>query len=136
MPATKSALKAVTPESVKALMIIEAVVVGFLAFWLANEYVYNAYYRTYLDSVLIAHLTTYTIAFGLGVGLAGTAVAATLRKILRDAKLRLETVAPRVKGSVEKVLAGIPSIESKTPLSPGAPVQVDAKPLTTLPTLA
>ncbi len=135
-PSTKSTLKPVTPESVRALMLIEAVVIGFLFFWLSNEYVNNAFYRTYLNSVLVEHLTTYTIAFGLGIGLAGTAVAATLWKFLRDAKLRLETVAPRIKGSVEKVLAGLPSIEPKTQVPPATPVQTGSQVQGTIPSLA
>ncbi len=103
--------KSVTPESVKALMIIEAIVIAFFSFWLGNEYVYNVYFRIYIDSVFIEHFTTYTIALGLGIGLAGTAAAASLYKNLREAKLKLESFAPKIRGSVEKMLASVPSME-------------------------
>jgi hypothetical protein len=113
MSPTKTVLKSVTPDSVKALMIIEAIVIAFFSFWLANEYVYNVYFRINVNSIFIEHFTTYTIALGLGIGLAGTAVAATLYKNLREAKVRLESVAPKIRGSVEKILAGIPVVEQQ-----------------------
>ena len=101
--------KAVTPGSVKILMLVEAGIIGFLSFWVTNEYFYNAYFRSYIDQILIQHITTYTAAFGLGIGLAGTAVAAMFYKNLQRAKIHLENVtAPRIRGAVEKALSGLP----------------------------
>ncbi|HEV2121036.1 MAG TPA: hypothetical protein VGS11_13140 [Candidatus Bathyarchaeia archaeon] len=122
MAPSKTVQKSVTPDSVKAFMIIEAIVIAFFAFWLSNEYVYNVYFRIYANSIFIEHFTTYTIALGLGIGLAGTAAAATLYKNLREAKVKLESVAPKIRGSVGKMLASLPSIEAQT----SAPQVADA----------
>ena len=113
MSPSRTVQKSVTPDSVKALMIIEAIVIAFFSFWLANEYVYNVFFRIYVNSVFVEHFTTYTIALGLGIGLAGTAAAATLYKNLREARVRLESVAPKIRGSVEKMLAGVPTMETQ-----------------------
>jgi hypothetical protein len=94
-------------------MIIEAVIIAFFSFWLANEYVYNVYFKIYVNGVFVEHFTTYTIALGLGIGLAGTAAAAALYKNLREAKVKLESVAPRIRGSIEKMLGSVPAIEVK-----------------------
>jgi hypothetical protein len=118
MSPSRTVQRSVTPDSVKALMIIEAIVIAFFSFWLANEYVYNVYFHIYVNSVFIEHFTTYTIALGLGIGLAGTAAAATLYKNLREAKVKLESVAPKIRGSVEKMLASVPSIEPQTVVTP------------------
>ena len=91
------------------MMLVEAGVICFLSFWVTNEYFYNAYFRSYIDQILIQHITTYTAAFGLGIGLAGTAVAAMFYKNLQRAKIHLESVtAPRIRGAVEKALSAIP----------------------------
>jgi hypothetical protein len=111
MSPSRTVRRSVTPDSVKALMIIEAIVIAFFSFWVANEYVYNVYFQIYVNSVFIEHFTTYMIAIGVGIGLAGTAAAATLYKNLREAKVKLESVAPKIRGSVEKMLASVPSIE-------------------------
>ena len=131
---SKTVLKSLTPDSVKALMVIEAIVIAFFSFWLANEYYYNVYFRIYVDSVFIQHLTAYTIAIGLGIGLAGTAVAAALYKTMREAKIKLEAVAPRIKGSVEKLLANVPMGDAKTSLLPAgtAPARTSQTASTTL----
>ena len=93
-------------------MLVEAGVISFLSFWVTNEYFYNAYFRSYIDQILIQHITTYTAAFGLGIGLAGTAVAAMFYKNLQRAKIHLENVTvPRIRGAVEKALSGIPGGE-------------------------
>ena len=102
-------------------MIVEAIVIAFFSFWLANEYVYNVYFRIYVNSVnsvFIEHFTTYTIALGLGIGLAGTAAAATLYKKLREARLKLEFVAPKIRGSLEQMLASLPSMEPQAVTPP------------------
>ena len=124
MSPSRTVQKSVTPDSVKALMIIEAIVIGFFSFWLANEYVYNVYFRIYVNGAFIEHFTTYTIALGLGIGLAGTAAAATLYKNLREAKVKLESVTPKIRGSVEKLLAAVPAMEGQTVLSPISSVPV------------
>ena len=128
MPSSKTVLKAVTPDSVKALIVIEAIVIAFFSFWLANEYVYNVYFRIYVDSVFVQHLTSYTIAIGLGIGLAGTVVAAALYKTMRDAKVKLESVAPKIRGSVEKLLASVPTLDAKGPTASTGQVTVVAQP--------
>jgi hypothetical protein len=124
MSPSRTVQRSVTPDSVKALMIIEAIVIAFFSFWLANEYVYNVYFRVYVNSVFVEHFTSYTIALGLGIGLAGTAAAAALYKNLRDAKVKLESVTPRIKGSIEKVLASVPAIEGKVAIPSISPVPV------------
>jgi hypothetical protein len=124
MSPSRTVQKAVTPDSVKALMIIEAIIIAFFSFWLANEYVYNVFFRVYVNSIFVEHFTTYTIALGLGIGLAGTAAAATLYKNLREAKVRLESVAPKIRGSVEKMLAGVPNMEAQAIVSPISSVPV------------
>ena len=127
MSPSRTVQRSVTPDSVKALMIIEAIVIAFFSFWLANEYVYNVYFRIYVNSVnsvFIEHFKTYTIALGLGIGLASTAAAATLYKKLREAKLKLEFVAPKIRGSLEQMLASLPSMEPQAVILPisNAPV--------------
>src|SRR3989441_12927963 len=118
MSPSRTVQRSVTPDSVKGLMIIEAMVIAFFSFWLANEYVYNVYFRVYVNSVFIEHFTSYTIALGLGIGLAGTAAAATLYKKLREAKLKLEFVAPKIRGSLEQMLASLPSMEPQAVIPP------------------
>ena len=121
MSPSRTVQRSVTPDSVKALMIIEAIVIAFFSFWLANEYVYNVYFRIYVNSVnsvFIEHFTTYTIALGIGIGLAGTAAAATLYKKLREARLKLEFVAPKIRGSLEQMLASLPSMEPQAVIPP------------------
>jgi len=105
-------------------MIIEAIVIAFFSFWLANEYVYNVFFRIYVNSIFVEHFTTYTIALGLGIGLAGTAAAATLYKNLRDAKMKLESVGPRIRGSVERMLAGVTTMEAQGVVPPISSVPV------------
>jgi hypothetical protein len=124
MSPSRTVQRSVTPDSVKALMIIEAIVIAFFSFWVANEYVYNVYFQIYVDSVFIEHFTTYTIALGIGIGLAGTAAAATLYKNLREAKVKLESVGPKIRGSVEKMLGSVPSIELKGTVPPVSNVLV------------
>ena len=133
MSPSRTVQKSVTPDSVKALMIIEAVVVAFFSFWLANEYVYNVFFRIYVNSIFVEHFTTFTIALGLGIGLAGTAVAATLYKNLREAKVRLEAAAPKIRGSIEKMLAGVPTMEAQAlvPSISSVPVSQPASGVTT-----
>jgi len=105
-------VRPVTPSSVKILMIVEAGVVGFLAYWIVSEYVFNAYFHDYVDQLFGAHGTTFTAALGLGIGLAGSAIAAALYRNLQHAKSRLETIgAPRIRGAVEKILSSLPTVE-------------------------
>lgn len=93
-------------------MLIEAGIVGFLGYWIGSEYVFNAYFHDYVDQLLGAHGTTFTAALGLGIGLAGSAIAATLYRNLQHAKSRLETItAPKIRGAVEKILSSLPIVE-------------------------
>jgi hypothetical protein len=124
MSPSRTVQRSVTPDSVKALMIIEAIIIAFFSFWLANEYVYNVYFRIYVSGAFVQNLTTYTIALGLGIGLAGTAVAAALYKNLREAKVKLESVAPRIRGSVEKMLGSVSTMEVTPTIPPINPVTV------------
>jgi hypothetical protein len=111
-------VKAVTPGSVKVLMLLEAGVIGFLSFWLLNEYFYNAYFRTYLGLEWVRNATAYSSIIGIGIGLAGSAVAATLYRNLRSAKRRLETVAtPRIKVAVDKLLSSLPILDDLSPVN-------------------
>jgi len=108
----RSTVKPVTPSSVKILLIVEAGVVGFLAYWIVSEYVFNAYFHDYVDQLFGTHVTTFTAALGLGIGLAGSSIAAALYRNLQHAKSRLETIgAPRIKGAVEKILSSLPTVE-------------------------
>jgi hypothetical protein len=116
MTPSKTVQKAVTPDSVKGLMLVEAGIIGFLGYWIANEYVYNAYFRTYLDQVVLSHITTYTAALGLGIGLAGSAVAAALYRNLRHARSMLENLgASKFRGAMSQVLAGLPALDEGSP---------------------
>ena len=112
MSPARSPIKPVTPSSVKILMVVEAAVVAFLAYWIFSEYMFNAYFHDYVDQLLGTHGTTFTAAIGLGIGLAGSAVAATLYRNLQHAKSRLETIAtPKIRGAVEVILASLPTVE-------------------------
>lgn len=98
-------------------MLVEAGVITFLAYWLGNEYSYNAYFRAYLDQVFGGHVTTFSSILGVGIGLAGSAIAATLYRNLRNAKRKLETIAtPRIRGAVDKILSGLPTLEDQSGL--------------------
>ena len=110
-------------------MLVEAGVIGFLAFWVVSEYLFNAYFHDYVDQLLGAHGTTFTAALGLGIGLGGSAIAATLYRNLQHAKSRLETItAPKIRGAVEKILASLPTVEEPQRAS----VKVAAPPMMTL----
>jgi len=108
----RSPVKPVTPSSVKILMLIEAAVVAFLAYWIFSEYVFNAYFHDYVDQLLGTRGITLTAAIGLGIGLAGSAIAVTLYRNLQHARSRLETIAaPKIRGAVEKILSSLPAVE-------------------------
>jgi hypothetical protein len=93
-------------------MVVEAGIIGFLSYWIVSEYVFNAYFHDYVVQLLGTHVTTLTAALGLGIGLAGSAIAATLYRNLQHAKYRLETIAaPKIRGAVEKILSSLPTIE-------------------------
>src|SRR3989475_12036160 len=108
----RSAVKPVTPGSVKILMVGEAGVIGFLAYWIVSEYIFNAYFHDYVDQLLGTHGTTFTAVIGLGIGLAGSAIAATLYRNLQHARSRLETIAtPKLRGAVRKKLSILPTVK-------------------------
>jgi hypothetical protein len=105
--------KAVTPGSLKVLMVVEAGILAFLSYWVLSEYTYNVYFRLYADQIFLSHVTTYTAILGIGIGLTGSAVAAMFYKNLQHARIQLETVAvPKIRGAVEKVLSNIPVTDS------------------------
>ena len=98
-------------------MLVEAGIIGFLAYWIGNEYLYNAYFHDYISGALVSHLTTYTAIIGLALGLAGSLSAAMIFNNLMKAKERLgATAAPRIRNTVDKILASIPSLDE--PSSP------------------
>ena len=112
MTNAKALQKPVTPGSVKALMAAETVIIGFLAFWFYSEYTYNAYFQTYVNSILLEHITTYTAAIGTVIGLSGSAAAITLWRSVRQAKSRLGAVTPnKIRGSMERLLSTLPAID-------------------------
>ena len=126
----RSPVKPVTPSSVKVLMLIEGGIVGFLGYWIVSEYVFNAYFHDYVDQLLGTHGTTFTAAVGLGIGLAGSAIAATFYRNLQHAKSRLETItAPKIRGAVERILSSLPTVEESQRASI---VKVAAPPVITL----
>ena len=99
-------------------MLVEAGVIGFLAYWIGSEYVFNAYFHDYVDQLIGTHGTTFTAALGLGIGLTGSAVAATLYRNLQHAKSRLETIGtPKIRGAVEKILSSLPTVEEHQRIS-------------------
>jgi hypothetical protein len=119
-------------------MLVEAGIVGFLTYWIVNEYVFNAYFHDYVTQLLGTHITTLTAALGLGIGLAGSAIAATLYRNLQHAKHRLETMAaPKIRGAVEKILSSLPTVEesqratvakasARSPMVPSSPSPANA----------
>jgi len=111
-------------------MLIEGGIVGFLGYWIFSEYVFNAYFHDYVDQLFGTHGTTFTAAVGLGIGLAGSAIAATLYRNLQHAKSRLETItAPKIRGAVERILSSLPTVEESQRASI---VKVAAPPVITL----
>lgn len=115
MTSAKIVQKAVTPDSVKVLMLVEAGVIGFLGYWIASEYVYNAFFRTYFDQAVLSHITTYSAALGVGIGLAGSAVAAALYRNLRHTRGLLENLGPsKFRGAMSQVLAGLPALDESS----------------------
>ena len=114
-------------------MLVEAGVIGFLAYWIGSEYVFNAYFHDYVDQLIGTHGTTFTAALGLGIGLAGSAVAATLYRNLQHAKSRLEGIgAPKIRGAVEKILSSLPTVEEhqrvSVPKSPQSSLAASSPP--------
>src|SRR5437773_6245429 len=72
---TKGPREAVTPYSVKVLMLVEAGVILFLTYWLMSEYTHNIFFRSYADQILLDPMTGYVALLVMGVGLtASTAV--------------------------------------------------------------
>jgi hypothetical protein len=116
MSPAKQVLKAVTPESVKVFMLVEAGIIGFLSYWIANEYVYNAYFHTYLDEAVLAHFATYTAALGVVIGVAGSLVAATFYRSFSRTRDMIDTRAvPKIRSAMDRILSGLPSLDENTP---------------------
>ena len=100
-------------------MIVQGLILAFLGAWLANEYMNNIYMQLYFNSVIGAHLITYTMLIGLVIGLGGTATAFTLWKNLRETRVKLEHISsPRLRGSVRKALSVLPTMDEETALEP------------------
>jgi len=96
-------------------MILEAAVLAFLGIWLGNEYMHNIYMQLAFNSLIGAHLTTYTMLIGLVIGLGGTVTAFTLWKNLREARYKLEHISsPHLRGSVKKALSALPTMDEET----------------------
>lgn len=126
----KSAQRAMTPTSVRALMVIEAGAIVFLGYWLYSEYSYNAYFQDYFDTAILRQLGTYAVLSGLSLGLTASFATVALWKSLHRARMRLATLpSPKIKGSVERLHSTIPSHDE--PL-PSLPETVTANPLESL----
>ena len=109
MSTTRGPRDAVTPYSVKVLMLVEAGIIAFLGYWLMSEYVYDVSFHSYVDQALLSHVTWYTAILGLGIGMGCSAAAVACYKILRNARHGLETThAPRFRGRFGKLSTGLP----------------------------
>lgn len=121
MTSAKSAQRAMTPASVKGLMIIEAVAIVFLGYWLYSEYFYNAYFQDYFDVAVLQNLGTYAIISGLSLGLTASFATVALWRSLHRTRMRLVTLpSPKVKGSVERLHSTIRSHGEPLPSLPEA----------------
>ncbi len=123
-------MRPVTPDSVKALMVLEALVAGFLGFWLYSEYLNNLYFQAYVNTAFLQHITTYAMAISIAIGLTGSLATASLWRNLRQARLRLETATPsRMKRTVEKVSSNVPSLDEHTAPILAIPPEMILEPL-------
>src|SRR5438034_10326819 len=66
---TKGTREAVTPYSVKVLLLVEAGVILFLSYWLVTEYTLNIFFRSYASQILLDTMTGYIVLLVMGVGL-------------------------------------------------------------------
>ena len=106
-------------------MIIEAIVLGFLSFWMVDEYMHNVYLQEYANGAILAHLTTYTIVIGVGIDLASTLVIFTLWRNLKETRYKLEKATPppsKLKAPVRHALAALPDMDEDLPLLPAQPM--------------
>ncbi|MBO0888647.1 hypothetical protein J2P12_06065 [Candidatus Bathyarchaeota archaeon] len=132
MNSATTARGTVTPGSVKLLMLVEAGIICFLLYWIANEYVYSSWFRAYANEVTFA----YSQVFGLALGLAGSVVTIFLFRNLRIARHKLETIAaPKILGAVDKIVSNIqtpgassPPTVAKEQVAPQPQVQVSLPP--------
>ncbi len=109
MSTTRGPREAVTPYSVKVLMLVEAGIIAFLGYWLMSEYVYDVSFHSYVDQALLSHVTWYTAILGLGIGMGCSAAAVVCYKILRNTNHGLETThVPRFRGRFGKLSTGLP----------------------------
>ncbi len=106
----RSPVKPVTPSSVKILMVVEAAVVAFLAYWILSEYAFNAYFHDYVDQLLGTRGTTFTAAIGLGIGLAGSAIAATVEESQRASVARVTAPSAMTLSSSSPGAAPVPAL--------------------------
>ncbi len=105
-------------------MLIEAGIILFLTYWVMSEYTYSAFFHSYVDQALLSHVTSYTAILGLGVGLAGSAAAVTLYKILSNSRHGLErTAVPSIRVGVENMIASLPGASAR----PSSSVAIEPK---------
>jgi len=115
---TRGPREAVTPYSVKVLMLVEAGIIAFLGYWLMSEYVYDVSFHSYVDQALLSHITWYTAMLGLGVSMSCSGAVVVCYKILRNAKHGLETInVPRVRGGFDNLSTGLHSGDARSPSS-------------------
>jgi hypothetical protein len=126
----KTAQRPVTPDSVKTLMVLEALVAGFLGFWLYSEYLNNLYFQALVNTAFLQHITTYAMVISIAIGLTGSLATASLWRNLRQARLRLETATPsKMKRNVEKVLLNVPLLDEHTTPILAIPPEMILEPL-------
>ena len=126
MSTTKGPREAVTPYSVKVLMLVEAGVILFLTYWLMSEYTHNTFFRSYADQVLLDPMTGYIALLVMGVGLTASTAVVLLYRLLRNAKRPLETTSmPRIRGGVEKMILGMSGGDAQS--SPSIAVAAEPK---------
>ncbi len=130
MTPSRTVQRPVTPDSVKTLMVLEALVAGFLGFWLYSEYLNNLYFQAYVNTAFLQHITTYAMAISIAIGLTGSLATASLWRNLRQARLRLETATPsKMKRTVEKVPLNVPLLDEHTAPILAIPPEMILEPL-------
>lgn len=130
MTPSKTVQRPVTPDSVKTLMVLEALVAGFLGFWLYSEYLNNLYFQAYVNRAFLQHITTYAMVISIAIGLTGSLATASLWRNLRQARLRLETATPsKMKRTMEKVPLNVPLLDEHTAPILAIPPEMILEPL-------
>lgn len=68
------------PVYVRATILLEAIVISFLSFWLFKEYLNNSYLRQYINNTLQANLPLYMLGL-IAVSIVGAGAYARLRNL-------------------------------------------------------